>query len=132
MQTKRLRNRSLRRYKHGLEKDSCKNSIPYSAYCGVPPKKPEYLSQSGRPLFDNGSVTTSCTTVSEYLNDGLGDTIWKRSLLGNGRRRFHCNDKQLFPKKRRETLPAQRRCFRERINSVLQEGVLYAVGKGLS
>jgi hypothetical protein len=74
-------------------------------------------------LLANGSVTTCCTIVSECLKAGLVDTIWKRPILGNGQRRFYCNDigKQLFPKKRRQTFPAQRRCFCERINSTLRK-----------
>jgi hypothetical protein len=56
------------------------------------PKKPEYLNQSGRPLLDNGLVTTSCTIVSECLKAGLVDSILKRHFLGNRQRRFHSND----------------------------------------
>jgi hypothetical protein len=75
----------------------------------------------------------SYTTVSECLKAGIVDSIRKRNFLGNGQRRFHCNDigKQLFSQQRTQTFPAKRRCFRERINSDFQDGVLYPVGRTL-
>jgi hypothetical protein len=60
----------------------------------------------------------SCTTVSEFLKAGIADSIRKRHFLGNGQKPFHFNDtvKQLFSQQRRETFPAQGRCYHERIN----------------